>query len=216
MRERESPERDAKREPISLQIAAADSPQVPRVSIAMGANITFPSWDSREYLARLFLSACAAAEPAAVAEEATCEGANVSGQVKSQISGLPWLQGSSVAPSGRFLPSSLSRERGSSSTCTSTERIARARTSLACACLRWRPALRLQERPWSPLDSTSTPQPQVWGRTRGAPRRRPRATLSSLLLRQRPRFLHGSTWSQAPASGDATAKSRAREVRSAL
>ena len=93
MRERESPERDAKREPISLQIAAADSPQVPRVSIAMGTNSIFPSWDSREYLARLFLSACAAAEPAAVAEEATCEGSNVSGQVKSQISGLPWLQG---------------------------------------------------------------------------------------------------------------------------
>src|SRR6184192_4534224 len=93
MRERESPDRDAKREPISLQIAAADSPQVPRVSIAMGANRTFPSWDSRKCLARLFLSACAAAEPAAVAEEATCEGSNVYGQVKFQISGLPWLQG---------------------------------------------------------------------------------------------------------------------------
>jgi len=42
MRERGSPEREAKREPISLQRAAADSPQVPRVSTAIGANWKFP------------------------------------------------------------------------------------------------------------------------------------------------------------------------------
>ena len=69
------------RPPISAQIDIAEGPQAPRVSIAIGANIKFPDETSSAYFVCLRLSA---ADPAACKEEDKCEGARVSGHVKSQ------------------------------------------------------------------------------------------------------------------------------------
>jgi len=54
------------------------------------------------YFARFLPSAMTAADPAAVEERLRCEGARVSGQVKSQTRYLPLCHGSREAPSGRL------------------------------------------------------------------------------------------------------------------
>ena len=134
------------------------------------------------------LNACAtpaadAADPVASEDWLGCDEASVSGRVKSHTRYCPRFHGSRVAPSvgsGRF-PSLRRRREGSSSACTSTDRIARTRTSLARAWRPCRPALRRQARPWWPSCVTSTPQMQRWDRTRGAPTRRPTAIRSSWL-----------------------------------
>jgi len=60
-------------------------------------------WAICLYLATLLLVALSAAAPAVVAVSARWESAYVSGTVTSHASGLPFAQGSSVTPSGRFL-----------------------------------------------------------------------------------------------------------------
>ena len=84
-------------------------------------------------LGRCFASAASAADPAAVDERRRCDGASVSGHVKSHTRYFPRDHGSSVAPSGRLLSSRRSLQ-GSSSACTSVELSAWRITSLASAC----------------------------------------------------------------------------------
>ena len=70
-RERESPVRLATRAPMSLQMDMADSPQVPKVSMATGEKRMLPGTSSSAYFERLLASAVAAAAPAKAAEEVT-------------------------------------------------------------------------------------------------------------------------------------------------
>ena len=156
-KERESPVWVAIRPPMSAQVERAEGPQAPSVSIAIGAKIKSPEATNSAYLVCLRASALSAADPAACMGEDKCEGAKVSGHVKSQIKYWPLCQGSRVAPSGLF-KSLRSRRGGSSSAWVSTERMDLRMTSFARECRLWRPALRRQERPWWPNWSTSVPQ----------------------------------------------------------
>ena len=61
-----------------------DGPQDPKVSIAMGENVKVPETRRSAYLVVLIASALSAADPAVCADESRCDGAKVSGQVKSQ------------------------------------------------------------------------------------------------------------------------------------
>src|SRR6266516_2418249 len=87
--ERMSPVRLAIVPPISAQISCAEGPQAPRVSIAIGTKVYRPEETSWLYLCRFFSSAKTAADPAAEEERFRCEGAKVSGQVKSQTRYFP-------------------------------------------------------------------------------------------------------------------------------
>src|SRR3989442_12477554 len=86
----------ALRLPNSRHRSMAEGPQDPRVSMATGAKARAFAETSCAYLILLPCSAFEAAKPAPVADWATWEGARVSGQVKSQTSGLPLDHGSSV------------------------------------------------------------------------------------------------------------------------
>src|ERR1700690_1158784 len=98
--DRGSPVIAAMRLPISEDREYASDPQTPRVSIAKGTN-EFAA-ESSAYLVHFLLSAAIAAEPAAKEVWRTCDGASVSGQVKSHTNALPLDQGIIVTPSGRF------------------------------------------------------------------------------------------------------------------
>src|SRR6266516_3960242 len=87
--ERMSPVRLAIVPPISAQISCAAGPHAPRVSIAIGTKVYRPEETSWLYLSLLFPSAKTAADPTADEERFRCEGARVSGQVKSQTRYLP-------------------------------------------------------------------------------------------------------------------------------
>ena len=122
--------------PTSAQTEMAAGPHAPRVSIAIGAKMKSDS-ERAAYFMHLLFSAKTAADPAAIEEWLRCEGARVSGQVKSHTRYLPPFHGSRVAPSG-LLPSPRRRRDGSSSAWTPRERIARTMTSLARADVAWR------------------------------------------------------------------------------
>ena len=131
--DRGSPVIAAMRLPISDDRAYASFPHTPRVSIAKGTQ-EFAT-ESSAYLVRFLFSAAIAADPAIKEVWRTCDGARVSGQVKSQTKALPLDQGIIVTPSGRF-PSPLSIPVGSRMVGVFALRNARAMTSLAKECRR--------------------------------------------------------------------------------
>ena len=88
----------------------ASVPHTPRVSIANGTNRL--AVERSMYFVLFLFSAATAAAPAAKEVWLTCDGASMSGQVKSHTKGRPLVQGVSVMPSGRF-PSFLSNPVGS-------------------------------------------------------------------------------------------------------
>ena len=75
---------------------------MPAVSIANGKNRCVDTMSA--YLESLNVAACLTAEPASVEVLLMCESAKVTGTVTSQLSGLPFAHGISVAPSERFPP----------------------------------------------------------------------------------------------------------------
>ena len=181
--------------PRSEVRSIAPSPHAPSVSTATGTKV----WDlaSSTYFALLRDSAPAAADPDAIDDWLRCEGARVSGHVKSQTRHLPWEKGIRVAPSGLF-PSPRRSLTGSSSAGIFRLRNARAMTSLAMLWRAWRPALRRQASPWRPSGSTDTPQTHLCSRTKRDPSLRPTATRVSSSLRRSPREADGSARSHEP------------------
>src|SRR5271155_2054340 len=73
--------------PISAESANASGPQAPRVSIANGTKLCVTA--RAAYLVRFFDSASTAADPAAREDWRICDGASVSGQVKSHAKVRP-------------------------------------------------------------------------------------------------------------------------------
>ena len=97
--------------PRSEKNDLASGPKTPRDSTAIGKKRWLVSrW---AYLHLFFFSACSATAPASLVDKVMYDGASVSGQVASQSSGLPCLQGMMDIPSG-LLPSDRERPGGSS------------------------------------------------------------------------------------------------------
>jgi len=95
--ERGSPESTARRRPSANTRFVAPDPQTPKVSIA--TRMKMCEWLRSAYLQILRLSADDAAAPAVKIVLCRCDGASVSGQVKSQIMERPPDQGMRVEPS---------------------------------------------------------------------------------------------------------------------
>ena len=124
--ERESLVYSTRRRPRDVMSFVAPGPKEPNVSTATRMK----AWECRssEYFTIFRLSATDAAAPARKIVLGKCEGASVSGQVKSHSKGLPWDQGIRVEPSGR-LPSPLIRPGGSKRAEIPRLRIVRSRMS---------------------------------------------------------------------------------------
>ena len=143
------------RRPMSQSSCWPLGPIGPAVSTAMGVN-RVPAW-RLEYVDIFPFSASAATAPGSALAKDTWLAANVSGQVKSQVSNHPDFQGTSVALSGLPL---LERQRplGSRREGTPAEVRPRLMTLLAAPCLVRGPWLFLQLKPCVPSSSAALPQ----------------------------------------------------------
>ena len=118
-------------------------PQEPNVSIAIGTK----SYDlfKSTYFANFVASADTAAAPATRSVELRCDGATVSGHVKSHARHFPFFCGNSVIPSGRR--SSTKTPVGSRTVAIPAVWNARWMISFTLECLMCRPALLLRDKP---------------------------------------------------------------------
>ena len=105
-----SPETRQRRLPISKGKEMASAPQAPKVSTTTEAKMYVGTRSA--YFTILRISASLAADPAAIKEIDRCEGATVSGQVKTHAKHLPSAWGTRV--SGLMRSESI-RPLGSSS-----------------------------------------------------------------------------------------------------
>ena len=121
-----------------------------------------------EYFKVLSDAAWFAADPASIEVSPTWERAKVSATVTSHASAVPLAHGMSVAPSG-LLPSARMRPTGSLTAGICALLTTLHMMSFKCACLICLAALFRQDRPWSPLASTSLPPGHVCGSQTLAP-----------------------------------------------
>ena len=126
----------------------------------------------------------------------------------SQVSILPFDQGTSVRPSGR-LASDLRSPLGSLVEGISALVRARQTMSLIMLCLGSLLALLVQESPWIPDLSTAAPHPQTWGSHNLQPRRKPIATLTASSFIRSPHAAIGSALSHSLPCSAETASRRA-------
>jgi len=127
--DRRSPDTHEIRLPSSATKLSVSSPQVPRVSNAIGTKVFYIA--SAWYFVFLWVSASDAADPAARDVLIKCDVARVTEHVKSHTRQRPCFQGTSVTPSGHFL-SSLSIPWYTRATGISVLRKARVNMSLRC------------------------------------------------------------------------------------
>ena len=111
--------------------------------------------------------------------------AKVSTTVTSQANSLPLCHAVNETPSGRLLSD---RDNPAGSLTEGTKALIRVRwtRSFKILCLVDLPKLRLQDKPWVPLESTKTPQGQTCGAHKSSPRRRPTAMLTARSSSLRP------------------------------
>jgi len=207
-----SPSWMANRPPRSLRNSVVPGPHTPMVSIATGMKWCDGEWcdgDNAEYFAILLVSATDAAAPATREVWTRCDGARVSGQVKSHTSYQPQDHGMRVAPSGR-IPWLRKSPRGSNMGWMPALRSKRAMRSFTIWWRVWRTALLLQARQWWLLGCTLAPQTHVCELTIGQPRRTSTAILVFESERRNPKFAEGQAWSQKPTPGAQQARSLAR------
>ena len=154
----------------------------------------------------------AASSADALASRATSEmykSANGQTTVTSQQSALPFCQGTTESPSGRF-PSERDKPVGFLTTGTPADKKLRAIHLFRAWCLIVLPGAFLQTKLWRPQASTIEPQRHSYGEHKSSPSLKPTDTLTVLSSNCMPHEAIGRANSQSPLCCVQAAKKEAR------